>query len=108
LYGVMAFLVAQRTQEIGVRMALGATPRSIAQLVLAYAARYTVAGVIIGLVAALWATRWLRTMLFQVTPHDPAMLAAAAAALLSIALLAAWVPSRRASKVDPMVALRQD
>jgi ABC-type antimicrobial peptide transport system permease subunit len=108
LYGVMAFLVAQRTREIGVRMALGATPSSIARLVLGYAWRWTAAGVVAGLLGAWWATRLLKTLLFETSPADAKIVAGAVLALATIAGLAAWVPSRRAAKVDPMIALRNE
>jgi putative ABC transport system permease protein len=108
LYGVMAYLVTQRTQEIGVRMALGATPFRIARLVLSYAARWTIAGLVVGLVASFWGTRLLRTMLFHVAPNDPLMMITAPSVLLLIAFVAAWLPSRRAARVDPMVALRTE
>jgi ABC-type antimicrobial peptide transport system permease subunit len=108
LYGVMAFLVTERTREIGVRMALGATPAAISRLVLSHAARWTFGGALIGLAGAFAATRLLKTMLFGVEDRDPATLAAAAAILLAVALLAAWIPSRRAASVDPMTALRLD
>jgi predicted permease len=108
LYGVMAFLVAHRTREIGVRMALGATPRSIARLVLGYAWRWTATGVAAGLLGAWWATRLLKTLLFETSPADPKIAAGTVLLLATIAGLAAWVPSRRAAKVDPMVALRNE
>lgn len=108
LYGVVSFLVAQRTQEIGVRMALGATPRAIARLVLEHAARWTAAGAALGVIGSLVAVRLLRTMLFQVPARDPWTLAAAVVVLLAVALVAAWIPSRRAARVDPMQALRQE
>ncbi len=108
LYGVMAFLVGQRTQEIGVRMALGATPRMIAKLVLSRAAAWTVAGALLGLAGSLFATRALQSMLFQVPARDPWTFAAAVPALLLIALGAAWIPALRAARVDPMTALRHE
>lgn len=108
LYGVMAFLVAQRTPEIGVRMALGATPGMIARLIFSYAGRWTIAGVAAGSLGAWWAARLLRTLLFQTSPAHPGILAGAAALLAAVACLAAWVPSRRAARVDPMVALRNE
>jgi predicted permease len=108
LYGVVSFLVAQRVQEIGVRMALGATPAGIVRLVLGQAGRWTAAGALAGAIGSLLAARSLRTMLFQVSPNDPWMLAAASAALFLIALAAAWAPSRRAARVDPVEALRQE
>jgi putative ABC transport system permease protein len=108
LYGVVSFLVAQRTREIGVRMALGATPGAIVQLVLGHAVRWTLAGAALGAAASLFAARLLAALLFQVSARDPWILAAAIAALSATALLAAWVPSRRAARVDPIQALRQE
>jgi predicted permease len=106
LYGVMAFLVTERTREIGVRMALGATPAAISRLVLSHAARWTLGGALLGLAGAFAATGLLKTMLFGVEDRDPATLGAAAVVLVAVALLAAWIPSRRAASVDPMTALR--
>jgi putative ABC transport system permease protein len=108
LYGVMAFLVGQRTQEIGVRMALGATPGNITKLVLSRAVLWTLGGAAAGAIGSVFAARALRTMLFQVPQYDPWTYAVALPALLLIALAAAWIPSRRAARVDPMAALRQD
>jgi len=108
LYGVVSFLVAQRTREIGVRMALGATPGAVARLVLGHAARWTFAGAALGVIASLFAARLLAAMLFHVSARDPWVLAVAVAVLWAIAMLAAWVPSRRAARVDPMQALRQE
>src|ERR1700691_4384571 len=108
LYGVISFQVAQRTQEIGVRMALGATPGAVARLVLGHAARWTLAGAGFGVIGSWFGARFLGAMLFHVSPRDPWILAAAAAALWATAMLAAWVPSRRAARLDPMQALRQD
>jgi putative ABC transport system permease protein len=108
LYGVMAFLVGQRTQEIGVRMALGATPGRITKLVLVRALLWTLGGMAAGAIGSVFAARALRTMLFQVPQQDPWTYGVALPALLLIALAAAWIPSRRAARVDPMTALRQD
>jgi len=108
LYGVSSFLVAQRTQEIGVRMALGATSNNILRLVFAHAMRWTAAGILIGLLGSLAATRWLRSLLYQVPARDPWTLAITVAVLLAVALLAAWFPSRRALSVDPLIALKQE
>jgi putative ABC transport system permease protein len=107
LYGVISFLVAERTQEIGVRMALGATPGAVVRMVLGHAARWILAGAALGVIGSLSAARLLDAMLFHVSARDPRILAAALAALCAIAMLAAWVPSRRAARVDPMQALRQ-
>ena len=108
LYGVVSFLVAQRTREIGVRMALGATSRSIARMVLGDAFRWSLSGAVLGLAGSFFAARFLRALLFGVKEHDLWAPAAAVALLLGVALAAAWAPSRRASRVDPMRALRHD
>jgi putative ABC transport system permease protein len=106
LYGVMAFLVAQRTQEIGVRMAIGASPAAIAGMVLGNAARWTVAGAVLGIAGSLAAAQALKSMLFGVGAHDFLALAESAGVLIVIASLAAWLPARRAAAVDPVTALR--
>jgi putative ABC transport system permease protein len=108
LSGVMSFLVAQRRREIGVRMALGATPGSIVKLTLAFAARSTAAGIVIGGTGAFVATRWLRAQLFQVAPGDPRPLGLAVGLLVLVALIAAAGPARRAAQVDPMTTLRAE
>ncbi len=108
LYGVMAFLVGQRTQEIGVRMAFGATPAAIAKLVLSRAAAWALAGAAVGIGGAWLAARAIRSLLYQVPEHDPGSLAAAVLGLLLIALAAAWSPARRAARVDPLTALRHE
>jgi putative ABC transport system permease protein len=108
LYGVVSFFVSQRTQEIGVRMALGANPRNIAKLVLLNVARWTAAGAAVGLLGSWFAARLLQSLLFQVPVHDPILLAAALLLLLVVALFAAWLPARRATRFDPMIALRHE
>ena len=108
LYGVMSFAVAQRTAEIGVRMALGATPGRILKLVLSSAARWTALGALAGLAGSVYAARWLGALLFQVPPADPYTLGGATLLLCAVALLAAWAPARRAARVDPMLALRRE
>ena len=108
LYGVMAFLVGQRTQEIGVRMALGATPAAIVKLVLARASAWTLTGAIIGIFGAVFAARAIRAMLYQASASDAWIVAGAVPLLLLIALAAAAAPSIRASRVDPMNALRSE
>ena len=108
LYGVISFLVAQRTREIGVRMALGATPAAVSRLVLGHAARWTAAGVALGLIGSLFAARLVESMLFHLSARDPWVLAGAIAAISAAAMLAAWIPSRRAARVDPIEALRQE
>jgi len=105
---VMAFLVEQRRQEIGVRMALGATPMGMVRLTLSFAARWTLAGVLIGGAGALAAGRWLRSQLFHVDAGDPALLLTAVTLLVLVALAATAGPARRAAAVDPMAALRSE
>jgi ABC-type antimicrobial peptide transport system permease subunit len=108
IYGVMAFLVGQRTREVGVRMALGATPTAVTRMFLRHAAGWTLAGIVAGLAGSLAVTRLLASMLFDVSAHDPWSLAAAPAVLLAIALAAAWLPARRAALIDPVRALREE
>jgi predicted lysophospholipase L1 biosynthesis ABC-type transport system permease subunit len=108
LYGVMAYLVAQRTHEIGVRMALGASPRRVLALVLRRAANLTVAGLAIGGAGIWYFSAAARAFLFRVDPLDARVIAAAVALMTATALAAALVPARRAASVDPLVALRQD
>lgn len=108
LYGVMSLLVAQRTQEIGVRMALGATRAGITTMVLRHAARWTAVGCVVGLAGSLALTRVLRALLFDAPVQDPGALAGSAVVLIAVAFGAAWLPSRRAATVDPMEALRHD
>ena len=108
LYGVMAFLVGQRAQEIGVRMALGATRADIARLVLGRAAWWTALGVLIGFVGIQFASRTLRSLLFEVSDHDGLTFAGAVICLVLVALVAAWIPSRDAARLDPMTALRHE
>jgi ABC-type antimicrobial peptide transport system permease subunit len=87
---------------------LGAQPRDVLKLIFAQGMRLTVIGIIIGLGAAFALTRWMESLLFQVRPFDPLTLSIMAAALLGVALLACWLPARRATKVDPMIALRRE
>ena len=108
LYGVVAHSVGQRTREIGIRMALGATPRDIVRLVLGGGAGLIATGLAAGLLGALGATRFLSAILYEVRPADPAALAAAAAVLAAAAFAAHWLPARRASRIDPIAALRSE
>jgi putative ABC transport system permease protein len=108
IYGVMSYGVAQRTHEIGVRMALGAQRRQVAGMVLGRALALTSVGLVLGIGGALALGRYLKTLLFEVEPADPLTLAAVTVILLVIALLAALFPAGRATKVDPMVVLRYE
>jgi predicted permease len=108
IYGVLSYLVAQRTQEIGMRMALGARHVDVLRLVLADGARMMLVGIAIGVLAALGLTRWMTSMLFGVTPTDPLTFAAVAAVLCGIGLCACYVPAHRAIRVDPILALRHE
>lgn len=108
LYGLLSFLVARRTREIGVRMAIGARPADIAWQVQKYAGIWTGIGVAGGLLGSLALGRAIRGLLFEVSPNDPFSLTAAAVALLITAALAAWIPAHRASRTDPVVALRSE
>ena len=106
IYGVMSYSVSQRTREIGIRIALGAAGPEVIKLVLRQGLRLTLAGLAIGLVGALGMTRLLSGMLYEVRPTDPMTFAGVSVLLAAIALLASYIPARRATKVDPMVALR--
>jgi putative ABC transport system permease protein len=108
VYGVLAYLVSQRTQEIGVRLAIGATPGDVVRLFVREGAGLTLVGVACGLAGALAVTRTLSTLLFGVTTTDPVTFAAVAGTLAIVALLASYLPARRAARVDPMAALRTD
>jgi putative ABC transport system permease protein len=107
IYGVVAYFVTQRTPEIGLRLALGATPRSVLMMVLRHGAALTAAGIVIGLSGALAATRMVTTMLFEITATDPPAYAAGAIALLAIALFACVVPAVRAVRVSPIQSLAE-
>jgi predicted permease len=108
LYGLMAYNVARRTGEFGIRMALGATPGLVARPILREALLLAGIGIAIGLSSTLALAQLVRSQLFGVTPFDPVTLAGAGVALVLVALLAAWLPARRAARVDPMVALRAE
>jgi len=108
IYGVVGYLVAQQTREIGIRIALGATPRSILKMILLNMLRWTATGAALGLLGAWFCSRLLGSLLFEVRPHDPFLLGAALLVLIAVAFLAAWIPARKAMRVDPMIALRYE
>jgi putative ABC transport system permease protein len=107
-YGVTSYLVSQRTKELGVRLALGAEPSRVARLVVADGMRVAGVGVFVGVVAALFAARLTASLLYGVSPRDPLTLGTVATILLAVAALANYLPARRAARVDPLVALRQE
>jgi putative ABC transport system permease protein len=108
IYGVMSYLVARRTRELGIRMALGAQAAQVRRYVVRRALRLALLGVLVGLPAAIGLTRVLRRLLSMVSPNDPLVFALVALLLLGIALAASWAPARRATRVDPLVALRSE
>jgi ABC-type antimicrobial peptide transport system permease subunit len=108
IYGVTSYAVAQRYRELGIRMALGAKPQDVVRLLVNESLVRVTAGVVIGLAIALIATRALSTMLFGIAPQDAGTFTAMALLLAAVALLATWLPARRATRVDPMVTLRTE
>jgi putative ABC transport system permease protein len=108
IYGVLSYVTAQRTQELGVRAALGASTLDLVRLVIGNAAIPVVVGIALGVLGALAVTRVFRTLLFETTPGDPATMIAVGVLLLTVAIVACYVPARRAAAVDPMVALRHE
>ena len=105
---MISYIVGQRIHEIGIRMALGASRGNIVGLVLANGMKMAIGGVVIGVIAAIGLTRLIREMLFGVQPTDPLTFTVIAALLLGVAILACYVPARRATRVDPLNALRQE
>jgi putative ABC transport system permease protein len=108
IFGVLSYLVTQRTREIGLRMALGAQPKEVLRVIVGHGMRFVLLGLCIGVAAALVVTRWMSSVLFDVKPTDPLTFAAVAVLLTAVAFLASYIPARRAMRVDPMVALRYE
>jgi putative ABC transport system permease protein len=108
IYGVMAYSVSQRTQEIGVRVALGATTKNVLAMVIGQGLKLTVVGLAAGLTGSFLLSRVMASLLFEISPTDPLTFAIVGVGLAAVALLACFVPARRAAKVDPMVALRYE
>jgi putative ABC transport system permease protein len=108
LFSVMAYTVAQRRREIGIRMALGAQAREVRAMVVGQALRMGAVGLIVGIAGAIAATRVLQALLYGVTPTDPATFAGVSVVLLAVMLLAAHIPARRATRIDPLAALRTE
>jgi putative ABC transport system permease protein len=108
IFGVLAFAVSQRRREIGVRVALGASPGSVLQLILSQGMRLAIAGVVIGVIGAVILTRSMDAVLFGIEPSDPWTFAQVSAVLLTAAAVASWLPARRAVAIDPLAALRND
>jgi ABC-type antimicrobial peptide transport system permease subunit len=108
IYGVIAYLVQQGTRDLGIRMALGATPQRIVMLILRHGMSVALIGVVAGLASAFVLTRFMRNLLFGVAPADPVTFAAVALLLAAVAFVASYVPARRAARVDPMKALRAE
>jgi ABC-type antimicrobial peptide transport system permease subunit len=108
VHGILTYTVAQRKREIGIRMALGADRRKVQQLILGRGVLLTMGGLGIGLIGALVGTRAMRSLLFAVSPTDPGTIAAVGILLAVVAVVASYLPARRAAKVDPMEALRAE
>jgi putative ABC transport system permease protein len=108
IYGVISYMVSERTQEIGIRLALGAQPRNILGIVLGQGLRLALTGAVVGLICAIGLSHLMTNLLYGVRPTDPLTFAAVAFLFIGVALLACYLPARRAMKVDPMVALRYE
>jgi ABC-type antimicrobial peptide transport system permease subunit len=108
LFGLMSYSVARRTNEIGIRMALGARSQDVLKLVMRESMTLVIVGIVIGLAVALGASRLIKTLLFGLAPTDALSLAAAILVMIAVSAFAGYLPARRASRVDPMVALHQE
>jgi len=107
-YGVLSYMVTERRREIGIRLALGATTGAVLRLILKQGLNLTLSGVALGLAAAFGLTRWMKTLLYGVGTTDPSTFAVVASMLIVVALLACWIPARRATKIDPLTVLKQE
>ena len=108
IYGVMSYIVSQRRTEIGVRIALGAVPASVAGLIVRQGGAVALLGIGAGLTAALAGSRLLESLLFEISPRDPGVFAGTTIVLILVAVLACWLPARRAARLSPLEALRAD
>ncbi|MGC2088313.1 MAG: FtsX-like permease family protein, partial [Candidatus Acidiferrales bacterium] len=108
IYGVISYMVSQRTHEIGIRMALGATRKDVLGLVVGQGSKLTLIGVTIGIIGAVGLTRFLSSLLYRVEPTDPLTFTTVSLILIGVGLLACYIPARRAMRVDPIVALRYE
>jgi putative ABC transport system permease protein len=108
LYGVMAYSVSRRTHEMGIRMALGASAGEIRKMVLSQSARLVAVGLALGTVAAVFLTRLLKAQLYEVSPSDPVTFTAVVGLLAAAAMIASYLPARKATRVDPMLVLREE
>jgi ABC-type antimicrobial peptide transport system permease subunit len=108
IYGIMAYSVANRRNEIGIRLALGAQPRQVRGMILRESTWLAIAGIVAGVGASLMLTRLVKSMLYGIQPYDPLTMAGGILILLAVALAASWIPARRAARVQPMEALRHE
>jgi ABC-type antimicrobial peptide transport system permease subunit len=108
IYGAMSYIVTQRTGEIGVRLALGADPGNVARMIVGQGGIVALAGITVGLATALASGRLIESLLYGVSPRDPAVFAATTAVLVGVVLLACWLPARRAARLSPLDALRTE
>ena len=108
IYGVMSLFVTNRSREFGIRLAIGAEPRTLVKLVLGQGLILATSGVVLGVAGAWLATRWMRSLLYDISPTDPIVFTAVPLALLALAVGSCWLPARRATRSDPLVALRAE